>query len=92
LRFAHRAAAAFFAFARRCSGDTPAQRAFAPFLPPSRPQARNSSMAIAAGLVLDFLPIRTRLYQAPGLKRQLDALDQGRAPATRSKRPQHGGN
>lgn len=45
LAFAHRAAAAFFASARRCSGDTPAQRALAPFFPPSRPQARISSNA-----------------------------------------------
>jgi hypothetical protein len=91
LRFAHRAAI-FFAFARRCSGDTPTQRAFAPFLPPSRPQARKSSMAIAAGLVLDFLPIRNSTLSSAWLKRQLDALDQGRAPATPPKRPQHGGH
>ena len=43
--FAHRARAAFFAVSRRCSGDTPCQRALAPFLPPSRPEARNRSSA-----------------------------------------------
>ena len=56
LTFAHRAAAAFFASARRRSGDTPAQRALAPFFPPSRPQARITSNAasVAESRFIDF--------------------------------------
>jgi hypothetical protein len=52
----HRASAALFAWARRSSGDTPDHLAFAPFLPPSRPQARKRSSAasIAGGRFLLF--------------------------------------
>lgn len=41
----HRAAAAFLASLERSSDDTLSQRAFAPFLPPLRPQARINSSA-----------------------------------------------
>src|SRR5689334_12353469 len=69
-----RAFAARRACARRSSGDTFAQRALAPFLPPSRPQARNRSRAasMAGGCLLRrFLAIQRESNMRAMLQRVL---------------------